>query len=634
MDYKTMASAYRQYAQTRSASNASTSSSSKGLGSPSVKTTTPKQQEEKKPSIMERFIGAFSSSGGSIKLDQKRPDPLRVYDMPNMQEIQDYNTRTNVTDALYEAQGTINQAYTPQMRSETRPMTAEEIKKFAPVKELSEKGITVEQLSSMDAPMQKATLESLGITNAKFVSSAMENMYPMSLQEFDQMTMDSVVRGTPRREMPPVPRPENVDPETGQPIQSMADVVATDVAQTVQPATPSAGLMSRTSFTESQPEDSILGGLFNVIPDAFQVSNWLTGGNKLDGTQGEKVSDTTESRPEQGPVLYPSNERSVITYARDIYPDNPKAAAALAATIQFEGMENAEEDVSKYSWKNITNSSSPAGWLKKSITDNNKPWAKKRTNKLYELYGGKPKKDAEGNTIPLTREPTKEELKAVQTKLKERGFYNGAIDGVFGRGSKAALKKFQGIENSKLETMSGDYPKMPENGELDRYTAMFFDLELYLKDHEGNVMIEFERPTNPVVPAGEKVVDITYNPYYRANGYIDELGDVSKEGLDGNTPGAGTFRGRGPVQLTNKAMYEKLRDKVLSETGVDIVKNPSAVANDLYVSRVATEAFLNEVGFDKLSPREALKVINPQMPEEKMNKRLEVYEKYLKEMQN
>ena len=174
---------------------------------------------------------------------------------------------------------------------------------------------------------------------------------------------------------------------------------------------------------------------------------------------------------------------------------------------------------------------------------------------------------------------------------------------------------------------------MPENGDLDEYTAMFFDVELRLYDHKGSPMIEYERPTNPVVPAGEKVVDITYNPYYRANGYSDQLRDVSKEGLEGNTPGAGTFRGRGPVQITNKTMYEKLSNKVLSETGVDIMRNPSAVANDLAVSKAATAAFLNEVGFDKLSPKEALKVINPQMPSSKLNKRLEAYEKYLEEMQ-
>jgi len=481
-----------------------------------------------------------------------------------------------------------------------------------------------EEQASLGAAIRKAAEEgtlSSKLTNLQYVRSDGNKMDPsywdkVFSEGYDPMT------GKPYGQTDLFP--EDQPPED----YNEADYI--DVSPSAE-APEQQGLMSRPSFTESQPEDSMLGGLFNIIPDAFQVSNWLTGGNQLDGTQGEEPSPEPELGPEQGPILYPSNERSVITYARDIYPDNPKAAAALAATIQFEGMEKAEEDVSSYSWKNITSSSSPAGWLKKSITDSNKPWAKKRTNKLYQLYGGKPKTDADGNTIPLTREPTKEELKAVQRELKKRGLYKGAIDGIFGRGSKAALKEFQGIQNSTA--LSGDYPKMPENGGLDEYTAMFFDVELRLYDHKGSPMIEYERPTNPVVPAGEKVVDITYNPYYRANGYSDQLRDVSKEGLEGNTPGAGTFRGRGPVQITNKTMYEKLSNKVLSETGVDIMRNPSAVANDLAVSKAATAAFLNEVGFDKLSPKEALKVINPQMPSSKLNKRLEAYEKYLEEMQ-
>jgi len=516
-----------------------------------------------------------------------------------------------------------------------RKMTPSEIKQFQPLidmaNEIANETITVEELAPLTQMDQEAKLkdileviESGGLsrmTNIREVRSDGNKMDPsywdkVFSEGYDPMT------GKPYGQTDLFP--EDQPPED----YNEADYI--DVSPSAE-APEQQGLMSRPSFTESQPEDSMLGGLFNVIPDAFQVSNWLTGGNQLDGTQGEEPSPEPELGPEQGPILYPSNERSVITYARDIYPDNPKAAAALAATIQFEGMEKAEEDVSSYSWKNITSSSSPAGWLKKSITDSNKPWAKKRTNKLYQLYGGKPKTDADGNTIPLTREPTKEELKAVQRELKKRGLYKGAIDGIFGRGSKAALKEFQGIQNSTA--LSGDYPKMPENGDLDEYTAMFFDVELRLHDHKGSPMIEYERPTNPVVPAGEKVVDITYNPYYRANGYSDQLRDVSKEGLEGNTPGAGTFRGRGPVQITNKTMYEKLSNKVLSETGVDIMRNPSAVANDLAVSKAATAAFLNEVGFDKLSPKEALKVINPQMPSSKLNKRLEAYEKYLEEMQ-
>lgn len=204
--------------------------SSGGLGSP---TTPKKTEEDKKPTIFERFTAAFTSSGGRTDTPTTRPDPMKLYDMPDMQEVKDYNQSTAVTDALYDAQGIINQAYTPQMRMETKSMTAEEIKKFAPVKELTEKGITVEQLSSMDAPMQKATLESLGITNAQWVSS--QGPRPMSLQEFDQEVMDSVHYGRDPASIAPPARPENIDLETGQPIQSTADVVANEVAQDLTP---------------------------------------------------------------------------------------------------------------------------------------------------------------------------------------------------------------------------------------------------------------------------------------------------------------------------------------------------------------------------------------------------------------
>ena len=613
--------------------------SSSGLGS---RTSEPKQE---KTSWWDNFKASFSSSGGddsSMSNPEDPSDRLPVVDFGDDDSVSadiydqpEFTYEPEVYAAVTDA-GKANVFYTPDdilQEAYDADMAGKGEDKPDPLGNMGVPGVTLKDVTDTDEgalsnpdPLYKMAEE----VRTPTISTTALDDEGKPLVDFNKITNIQDVRSDSALEG--VTGAENLD-----------EAIAAALGEEVVDVSPSAeapeqqGLMSRQSFKEAQPKDSRLGGLFNIIPDAFQVSNWLTGGNQLDGTQGEGASDTeapsTELGPEQGPELYPANERSVITYARDIYPDNPKAAAALAATIQFEGMKDAEEDVSKYSWKNITSSSSTAGWLKKSITDSNKPWAKKRTNKLYQLYGGKPKTDADGNTIPLTREPTKEELKAVQTKLKERGFYKGAIDGVFGRGSKAALKKFQGIENSKLETMSGDYPEMPENGELDRYTAKFFDLELRLKDHEGNSMIEYERPTKPVVPAGEKVVDITYNPYYRANGYSDQLGDVPKEGLEGNTPEAGTFRGRGPVQVTNKAMYEKLRDTVLSETGVDIMKNPSAVANDLNVSKAATVAFLNEVGFDKLSPKQALKVINPQMPSSKLNKRLEAYEKYLKEMQ-
>ena len=43
----------------------------------------------------------------------------------------------------------------------------------------------------------------------------------------------------------------------------------------------------------------------------------------------------------------------------------------------------------------------------------------------------------------------KKQLRQIQQKLKDTGAYNGAVDGAFGEGSKAALERFQ--DQNKLK---------------------------------------------------------------------------------------------------------------------------------------------------------------------------------------
>jgi len=499
MDYKTMASAYRQYAQTRSASNASTSSSSSGLGSRS--TNAPKQQEEKKPSIMERFIGAFSSSGGSIKLDQKRPDPLRVYDMPNMQDIQDYNTRTNITDSLYDAQGMINQAYTPQMLSETRPMTAEEIKKFAPVKELTEKGITVEQLSAMDAPMQKATLESLGITNAQWVSS--QGPRPMSLQEFDRQVMESVHSGynpNPNLYQTAFQQPtlqglgyNRADITPAQPSAEQTTILPNSQAMMTAPtlgeepnldtlsnqmlekpvaATPSNGLMSQPSFTESQPQDSMLGGLFDFIPDAYQVSNWLTGGNQLDGTQSEEVATSGEglmSRrlDEKGTggteyltTVKPSADSMATSIASEIVMSSPD----LASIISLEGFD--KKPVELNSTRNLSPTQHRSGLTVGSGIDvgqYNKAGLKKAgfSDKVIKKFGDWIGLNPDTIIDPATG------VNPVQQIPRDRRFQTVTVNG---QRKRVPTAEYTAARARGHQLMAQKYSQMDEAGTLPEFT--------------------------------------------------------------------------------------------------------------------------------------------------------------------
>ena len=413
---------------------------------------------------------------------------------------------------------------------------------------------------------------------------------------------------------------------------SMQDAQEQAAIRSVSGITESLGRPSGTATTEvdglmSAPdvesESGVSVGGADAATDMYPTQGLMS--PPVQDTVSEVDTDTaepaggTEEGLMQGPELYPSNEGSVKTYARDMYPDNPQAAAALAATIQFEGMERSEEDVSRYSWGNITNSNSAAGFLKPSITNSNKPWARKRTAVLYKLYGGKPVTDAEGNKVPLTSALTDSEEKSIQNTLKKAGFYKGAIDGAFGTNSKKALKAWQKANDITV------------SGKLDTPTLTALGLDKTMKDHEGNILYEYNLPTKITVPSGEKVVDVTYNPYYRANGYEDTKVDISKEGSAGNTPGAGTYRGRGPIQITGKAVYERLAPIVEEATGVNILENPEAIVDNLEVSRAATKAYLDDVGFENLSVDAMLKVINPNKPKI-VSVRKPAYLKYLEAM--
>ena len=47
------------------------------------------------------------------------------------------------------------------------------------------------------------------------------------------------------------------------------------------------------------------------------------------------------------------------------------------------------------------------------------------------------------------------EVKAIQEKLKERGLYNGSVDGIFGSATQAAVKKFQKQQGLTQDGIAG-----------------------------------------------------------------------------------------------------------------------------------------------------------------------------------
>jgi hypothetical protein len=489
-------------------------------------------------------------------------------------QIEDYLTGTAISDSLYDALKLPNPAYGGLEIVEDRPLTEQELKQYAPLLDLMNNDITVEELGDMDREDQEAFLKAIGTTgltmpprDSVFVGGDFDvatteeefvrDLLNQGLTKSDASYWDKLGEYKRKKEeveegVVDLSPPEAADQELIPATTAKPDVAPT--VDTTPPAQTGSGLMSRPS---------------------------------------------PETLPEQGPVLYPSNQRSVLTYVRDIYPDNPEAAAALAATIEHEGMRYPEEIIGK----------SGNMQLKKVITGAKiTPALKRNDQAIYEVLGFPKQKDKKGNIVYLER-PKEDTNKEVQEKLNNQGLNVGEADGVIGPKTKAAIKEFQ--KTNGLEV----------TGKLDESTYKALEVEYRELDHKGTpIAIHVVKNPPKYIPGdkAEAVFNIRYNDHYR--------GDRAKLGNVGSAE-AGRYIGRGPIQITGKEMYKKVGDAI----GVDLVTNPELVATDPAVSLAATKAWLEIKGFGDLSPEKAIKLINPNQSGI-VKRRMVAYNKYLKEL--
>lgn len=86
--------------------------------------------------------------------------------------------------------------------------------------------------------------------------------------------------------------------------------------------------------------------------------------------------------------------------------------------------------------------------------------------------------------------------------------------------------------------------------------------------------------------SAEEIFEIVYGSGYTGNKNLGntEIGDGFR------------FIGRGPIQLTGRANYEKYGNRV----GVDLVNNPELMATDQKVSLAVTREYLKDKGLDKV----------------------------------
>jgi hypothetical protein len=79
-------------------------------------------------------------------------------------QIEDYLTGTAISDSLYDALKLPNPAYGGLEIVEDRPLTEQELKQYAPLLDLMNNDITVEELGNMDREDQEAFLKAIGTT--------------------------------------------------------------------------------------------------------------------------------------------------------------------------------------------------------------------------------------------------------------------------------------------------------------------------------------------------------------------------------------------------------------------------------------------------------------------------------------
>ena len=165
-----------------------------------------------------------------------------------------------------------------------------------------------------------------------------------------------------------------------------------------------------------------------------------------------------------------------------------------------------------------------------------------------------------------------EEVREIQTRLAALGYYGGTIDGIYGTGTKNAVKRFQQDRNLTVDGIAGDKTlsalNISDNDFSDGYSSADYNLlariisaESRGESYVGQVAVgavilnRIEHPSFPDTVAGVVYQPGAFSCLY--DGQFDEpVSDsaysAARDALNGWDPSGGAVYYYNPTTATNK----------------------------------------------------------------------------------